>query len=525
MSARFISPALSPLAGWRGARIAVIAAFILMLGHTWHPFYGFTRYLQADPVTEAALPASLRDTPLFIHPVVGRYDGAYYAQIATSPALRDPEVRQALDDAGYRGRRILLSAIAWAAGGGDPVSAVHAYAWLNVILWFALAALAWRIFPATEGWRSTLAWAGLLLAGGTMASVTLALTDLAAMVLLAAAILLAERGRPVASAALLGLAGLARETALLGIAALLPEKKTGVGPLVRCGALVLLAVAPLAGWMWYISSSVGQTGSGSENVTLPLTGWINRWPELVRLTRVEENRWLVTGAWLDCIALSVQMIYLLIRPEWRNPWWRMGLLFAGLGLCLGPAVWEGLPGAAARVLLPLTLAFNVLAYRRRAALLWLLCGNLSVFSGVWTFWAPRDPPPHTLVAHATWSQSTLLETDARWHVAEWNRKWRWSWCDGVGGLDFRIWPWRSRVQVELQVRGVTPRALEVWHGNARVWQGQIGDRPQWIRLPELPVARGHLILELRSEAPPSPEGAGSTARGISFACYDVRLAE
>ena len=503
----------------------MIAGFILMLGRYWHPFYGFTSFLQADPVTQASLPESLRDTPIFIHPVVGRYDGAYYAQIAASPALRDPEVRRALDDAGYRGRRILLSAIARAVAGGQPVAAVHVYAWLNVILWFAVAALAWTIFPATEGWRATLAWAGLLLASGTMASVTLALTDLAALVLLAAALLLAGRGRAVASAVLLGLAGLARETALLGVGALLPDQKTDVRQLVRAGVLILLAVLPLAGWMGYIWFAVGQTGSGSDNVTLPLTGWFGRWPELVQFARVESNKGLVVGAWLDCIALTVQMLYLLIHPQWRNPWWRVGLLFTALGLCLGPAVWEGLPGAASRVLLPLTLAFNVLAFRRRSALLWLLCGNLSVFSGVWTFWTPRDPPPHTLIAHTTWSQSYLLETDDRWQVAEWNRKWRWSWCDGVGGLDFRVWPWRARARLELQVRGVTPRALEVWQAGTRVWQGQIGDRPQWIRLPELPVARGHLLLELRSPAPPSREGAGPTARGISFACYNVRLAE
>jgi hypothetical protein len=518
-------PALSPVAYWRLARFVVIAGFILMLGRYWHPFYGFTSFLQADVVTKASLPESLRDTPIFIHPEVGRYDGAYYAQIATNPALRDPALAVAVDDLAYRARRILLSAVAWVAGGGQPVAAVHAYAWLNVILWFILAALAWRIFPVTEGWRATLAWAGLVMAGGTMASVTLALTDLAALVLLAAALLLVERDRPAISAALLGLAGLARETALLGLGALLPGEKMDAGKLWRRGILFAVAVIPLAAWMAYLWSAVGPTGSGSENLAWPLTAWFGRWAELMRISRVEENLWLVAGGWLDCIALTVQMGYLLMHPQWRNPWWRMGLLFTALGLCLGPAVWEGLPGAASRVLLPLTLVFNVLACRRRAALLWLLCGNLSVFSGVWSFWTPRDPPPHTLVARTTWTESYLLDTDDRWQVAEWNNKWRWSWCSGVGGLDFRIWPWRPRVRVELQVRGVTPRALEVWQGQTRVWQGQIGDRPQWIKLPELPVERGHLLLELRSNSPAAGEGADNTARRISFACFDVRLAE
>ncbi len=505
-------------------RIAVLAGFVLLVGRYWNPFYGFTSFLQADQVTEANLPESLRDTPIFIHRDVGRYDGAYYAQIATSPALRDPALNTAIDDVGYRARRILLSAVAWAVAGGEPVAAVHVYAWLNVILWFVLAGLTWRLLPVDEGWRATLAWTGLLLASGTLASVRLALTDLAAMTLLAAALSLAERGRTVVSAVLLGLAGLARETALLGVSSMLPEQGMDLRGLLRRSGLILLAVLPLAGWWWYLWTAAGSSSAGSENFAWPLTGWFGRWSELAQLTRTESNRWLVAGAWLDGIALSAQILYLLTHPQWRSGWWRLGLLFALLGLCLGPAVWEGLPGAAARVLLPLTLAFNILAVRRRAARLWLLLGNLSVLGGVWSLGAPPGEP-HTLAARATWNHSCVLDTDDRWSVAEWNSKWRWSWCGGAGGLNFRIWPWTSRAQVELQVRGVTPRGLEVWHGQTRVWQGQIGDRPQWIRLPELPVERGNLLLELRSVAPPTAEGVDNTARGISFACFGARLVE
>jgi hypothetical protein len=72
---------------------------------------------------------------------------------------------------------------------------------------------------------------------------------------------------------------------------------------------------------------------------------------------------------------------------------------------------------------------------------------------------------------------------------------------------------------------VMPRPLEVWHAGAPGWRGRIGDRPEWIALPELPVVRGNLELELRSPAPAKREGQDNTARGISFACFGVRLAE
>ena len=106
--------------------------------------------------------------------------------------MRDPALGEAIDDLGYRARRILLSAVAWLAGGGDPVAAVHVYAWLNPLLWLVLAWHMCRLIPVREGW-ATFAWAGVMLARGVLASVRLALTDMAALVLLAAVLQLAER--------------------------------------------------------------------------------------------------------------------------------------------------------------------------------------------------------------------------------------------------------------------------------------------------------------------------------------------
>ncbi|HWA25257.1 MAG TPA: hypothetical protein VG734_06230 [Lacunisphaera sp.] len=524
MSPRTKFPTLSPVAAWRLVRIVLIAVFVFLVGRHWYPYYGFTGLLQADIQSEKLLPASLRDTPIFIHPHIGRYDGVYYAQIATSPALRDPELKVAVDDLGYRARRILLSAVAWAVGGGDPVRAVHVYAWLNIVVWFALAGVLWRLLPVEAGGRAAFAFAALLFAGGTLASVRLALTDLAAMTLLAAALLAGERNRPALAAVLTGLGGLARETAMLGLAALLPERPTDFRLLARRAGLFLLAVIPLAGWSWYVWSAIASASAGTANIGWPLGGWILRWQELLRLRQAEPNNWLVVTAWLDSFALLAQMAYILVRPEWRSPWWRVGFFFTLLSLCLGWAVLEGVPGAAVRVLLPLTLAFNVLACRRRAAVVWLVLGNLSIFGGLLSLWAP-PAQPHTLAVRSAWGRSCVLETDQRWQVAEWNSKWRWSWCDEAGGVRLRIWPWPDRARVQLQVRGITPRELEVWHDGTQVWQGSIGDRPEWITLPELPVTRGNLVLELRSAGPSTPDGAAGRERTISFACFGARLVE
>ena len=151
MRARWQELLQSPTARAQALRLGLVLAFVLAVSRFWSPYFGFTAFLQADVVTAKNLPASLRDAPIFIHEKAGRYDGAYYAQIATDPLLRDPDLTVAVDAPGYRARRILLSVLAWVAGGGEPVAAVHAYAWLNLGCWLLLAWLLAMILPAGVG--------------------------------------------------------------------------------------------------------------------------------------------------------------------------------------------------------------------------------------------------------------------------------------------------------------------------------------------------------------------------------------
>jgi hypothetical protein len=56
--------------------------------------------------------------------------------------------------------------------------------------------------------------------------------------------------------------------------------------------------------------------------------------------------------------------------------------YALLMTVLGPAVWEGDPGAMSRVLVPMTIAFNVLLFRGRWSWTFWCLGNLSVLHGL-----------------------------------------------------------------------------------------------------------------------------------------------
>ncbi len=523
MPLRFLTKLPPVVWGWL-FRAGLVAVFVGVIGQYWHPRQGFTSLLQVDRETsERGIPA-FRDPRVHVYPEQGSYDGAFYAEIATDPSLKDPALKSAVDDLSYRGRRILLSAVAWALGGGEPMAAVHAYASLNVLLWFALGLVLWRVLPAGE-WRGAFAWGAVLFSAGVIFSVRLALTDLAALLLTAGTVLLVERRRPNAATGVLALASLSRETAVLGAAAFLPSTREGWRPR-QLGPLALrlaLAVVPLGLWLLYVNRTLGGTSGGLDNLTLPLTGWAARWLEFTRSPEGGVNPRFFWETMLGHVSLSVQVVYLALRPRKDCPWWRVGVAYAVLCLCLGSAVWGGFPGAALRVLLPLTLAFNVRAVRDRAGLAWLVAGNLSVFAAIHTLQIPGTP--HQLPARGAWYSHHILETDARWSMAEWNSKWRWAWCAGEGSVTLQTWPRRERVKMELQVRGVTPRELEVLAEGRVIWRGPVGDHPQWVPLPELPLADGRVTVELRSVAPATAEGMANTAREISFACYGARVVD
>lgn len=519
---RFKLPRVSLVTGWRAFRVLVMMGFILLAGRHWHSYYGFTSFLQIDRQVAAKILPALRDGPIHIHPHEGSYDGCYYAQIATSPGLKDPALRLAIDDAGYRARRILLGAAAWVLGGGEPVRIAHVYAWLNVVLWFVLALLLWRVFPVTD-WRATLAWVLMLASAGVLFSIRFALTDLAALVLTAAAILLVESRRYVSAAALVGLSGLARETGILGAAVFMAKRPATGGAVLRLTGRLALCVLPLVVWLLYVRLALGGTSVGQRNLAWPLAGWVGRWLELAQAADGNVSPRLYLESFLEHIALSVQAAYLLLRSKKNDPWWWTGASYVLLLICMGHAVWGGYPNAASRVLLPMTLVFNVLVVRHRAALGWLLAGNLSVFAGYQSLEAPPDRA-HELPAHNTWGSWQMLENDDRWAVAEWNLKHRWAWCPGAGGLTISVWPHGPR-QLQLEMKGITPRELQVTHLGREIWRGEIGTRPQWITLPELQPVNGKISLELHSDAPPVKEGDWIHDRQLSFACFGVRTLE
>ena len=65
------------------------------------------------------------------------------------------------------------------------------------------------------------------------------------------------------------------------------------------------------------------------------------------------------------------------RPE--SPWWRVAIGYVVLMLLIGRVLWDPTTGAITRVMLPVTVGFNVLLLRESSAVRfwsWFIAGNL-----------------------------------------------------------------------------------------------------------------------------------------------------
>lgn len=501
-------------------RVALLVLFAWMVGRFWHPYFGFTRFLMLDEQSAAILPAGLREAPIFTYR--DGYDGHYYAQLAARPGVNDPDLKASVDSLSYRARRILLSWLAWVAGGGDAVEAMRAYAWVNLVIWAALAALLWRLLP-TENWRATAGWAGILYSAGALHGVRLALPDVLALLLVIGAVMAHERGRPALAAGLLGAGGLTRETSLLGAASWLPQNWRGSRVWLAAAGWTLVAICPLATWMVYLAGLWGWSEPGVGNFSAPMLGFLGKWAEVARRLVHEPDVVLSAGTLLAHIGLTVQAAWIIWRREPGDAWWRVGAIYVLLLLVLGTAVWEGHPGAATRVLLPLTAVFNVLIVRRQAHWGWLVLGNLTVVAGLTAF---RDVPhgEREIASGRHSSMAYVSHTVEGWYRVERHESLGWAWTAQGGEIELRCRPGMSAfATIELTVRSVTPRDFTVRQDGVPRLTATIENRLRAFTIKNVRIENGVARLRLETTAAAVPENADGGGRKLGLALYGVRL--
>jgi hypothetical protein len=307
------------------------------------------------------------------------YDGQFYAQLALHPSLRNENIAEALDQPTYRARRIGLPALAMGLGFGQTERVLNVYSVLNFVFWAILLGLLLH-FIGLRRWRDVLLFIALLWTSGTLVSCARALIDLPAAVLGVAAVL--TPGLWLIPLCLLSASALIKDTSVLSFA-VIPWFAGGHGHLGRMFLSAMLLIIPLSLWAVYVQVMMGSTANiGSGNFGWPgwevlhkLGGAIN---DLFSTPRGQIRRFAHHAfELLGPLSLCVQAVYLFIYPKLRVPAWRLGIGFAALLLVLGSSVWTEY-NAYSRVLLPLTMAFNLLIHQYehgRAYATWYVAGN------------------------------------------------------------------------------------------------------------------------------------------------------
>jgi hypothetical protein len=367
--------------------------------------------------------------------------------------------------------------------------------------------------------RGWLAWTGVMFSAGALVSVRLALTDLIAVAILAGALFAAERERKKTALVALAASGLARETSLLGLAGLVKRPWLSWKNCIR----TIIAVVPLAAWLAYVRWRTGPADQGWDNLSIPGAGFVEKWRAAISATQTLGDKLLAITTVLATLGLTVQAAFIVTRPRLDDRWWRIGAAYVGLMMFLGTAVWEDYPGAAMRVLLPLTLAFNVLAHRARAPLVWLVVGNLGVFAGLLAW---RDAPFATeeLAVARNGDVAAIARPAGGWFSLERNGRHRWQWSSGRGALALETWPRARAVSVGLDfaLRSPAPRTVILRHNGREIWRADIGPALSSHHV-EFETATDDGGIEFATDTPGVREGPAPDSRSLAFALYDLRM--
>lgn len=508
---------------------AVVAVFIAVVAQFYIPGKGLSYLIAFGAKQEAVRLSKIRKLDYYVTKGSDGYDAQYYVQIAMDPSLQNQGLKRAVDSLPYRGRRILFATTAYVMGLGQPEWILQAFALQNAIAWLLLAGLLLHWFPP-RSWDNLLRWAGVLFSMGVCLSFRNALFDGPSLLVIAFGVYLLDRGRPWWSTAVLGLSGLGKETNLLGSAALLPPAfRDG-----RAWGLAMLrgvlTAAPLLLWLVYIAAFVGGRvdDAGARNFDLPFAAYGRKWTE-VMASLPELSAAYTAPLWslLMLIVLTVQFLYLVLRPQWSRAWWRIGISYALLMVFLGDAVWEGYPGAAARVLLPMQLAFNCLVPVGRGWLAVLVLGNIAILAAPAALESPagdgyvvrgRDE-----LVYGTNRQRLEVEFSDTWHLPEQLGGDYWRWSSGSGTLTvYNPQPGALVARLRFTVTVSTPRRVTLRQHGTVLWSTELGERSTVnVTLGEVVLPPNASSLEFEVEGEPSH--IGSDPRPLAMRLQNLRV--
>ncbi len=218
------------------------------------------------------------------------YDGQFMYRLARDPFSLHPQAFGIRLDNAFRLGRIGYPSLAWiVSAGGRPALVPAALLVVSVLAIAALAALGAaqaRTFGLSAAWGLLVCWPGLLF------SVDFDLSEPLEVVLVVAGLMALQRQRPGYAAALLSLAVLTRETAMVSVVAVvfwrlpvLVRKRR----LERIDLAWLIPPLVFVGWQLTCLAVTGVLPVSSDagsNGQPPLVGIIRAWPRWLEIAHV-----------------------------------------------------------------------------------------------------------------------------------------------------------------------------------------------------------------------------------------------
>ncbi len=518
---------------WRWlALLLAVGLFLAVLAFFYIPGKGFTAFISFGDQYAGRYLAEVDPRTTYLMPDSFGYDSQWYAQLAVDPDLGDPRLRKAIDNLPYRARRILFCWTAYAFGLGNPRWVLQAYAVQNIVAWLLLGwLLARRWLPPTD-WANVVRWLLVMFSFGLIFSLRGALVDGPGLLLIAAGVALAESGRPWLSAALLGISGLGKETSVLAGACLVSPAQSGRDWL-KIALRGFVVALPLLLWSAYLVHRFGITSSdaGARNFALPFSEfWHKAVGSVCELLSHPPVFAYSIGGLFTVVSLGTQVLFFALRPRWRDPWWRVGAAFGVLMVFLGESVWEGYPAAAARVLLPMLLAFNLTVPRGRRWWPVLLLGNITILSTPNFIRLPVgiepqlvDGPSALLQDHAT-GGSVRISFEGPWYQAEqsFGENWRWT----AGDVEVVVHnPHAFPVVASLSfgINSRNARNVRLLVGDRVLWHGTSVPRRHDVSVSSLLLQPGTTRFQFRSERPAEVSPQNPDTRALAFRVLDLNL--
>lgn len=518
------------LKGWPGALRwlaygALVGIFVWSVAFFYLPGQGFSYLIEFGTMKHDRYVPEVKAVGHYEAPNSPGYDSQFYVQIAMHPHLGDKVLRDAVDSLPYRARRILFLLTARVLGGGDPARVMNVYALQNVACWFLLAVVLLRWFPPTS-WGNWVRWGAVLFSFGLIFSVWGALLDGPSLLLTAVGMALIESGRTWGGALVLGLSGLGKDTSVLCGSALCPSDRRsqrGWGLAMAQGAVVVL---PVVAWMLFLRVWLGKGDDiGAHNFSLPFVGLVTKLGDALSSFLAERYPYPTVAKFdlLVMIGLVAQFLFFALRIRWNDPWWRVGASYALLMVFLGNAVWEHYPSAAARVLLPMTLAFNITLPRKGFWPILLVIGNLGVFGSTELLRPPGresyrvDGPKQLQINPKDGGVVEAIYGSRNWWGPERSRweYWRWSLGDCTIAVH-NPQPFPVTADVRFRLHSADVRGATVRIGPKVVWSGTLdpSDTTSAV-IPDLVLAPGDTVLAFTSDKPPAYPG-NNDRRKLTF---------